>query len=76
MSEITATFMDIVGPMRAEFAVDPVTGDLIGRRPGLLAMLVRGLAVLGCAQGHALLTPAATLVDEPIHPTDAQPQGK
>jgi hypothetical protein len=59
MSETTATFMAIVGPMREEFALDPVTGDLVGRRPGLLARLVHGLAVLGCAQGHALVTPAA-----------------
>jgi hypothetical protein len=76
MSEITATFMDIVGPMRAEFTIDPVTGDLVDRRPGLLAVLLRGLAVLGCAQGHALMTPAATLVDEHIHPADARPQEK
>jgi hypothetical protein len=60
VSESTATFQDIVGPMRAEFAIDPVTGQLAGRRPGRLARLLRGLAVLGCVQGHVLVTPAAT----------------
>ena len=63
MSEATATFQDIVGPMQAEFALDPLTGDLVGRRSGRLARLVRGLAVLGCVQGHALVTPAVTDVD-------------
>ena len=63
MSEATATFEDIVGPMRAEFALDPLTGDLLGRRSGRLARLFRGLAVLGCVQGHALVTPAVTGVD-------------
>jgi len=58
--ETTTTFQDVVGPMRAEFAVCLVTGQLPGRRSGRLARLLRGLAVLGCAQGHALVTPAAT----------------
>ena len=60
MSETTATFLEIVGPMRAEFALDPLTGELAPRRPRLLARLCRGLAVLGCVQGHALVTPAVT----------------
>jgi hypothetical protein len=60
VSELTTTFQDIVGPIRAEFAIDPVTGQLVGRRSGRLARLLRGLAVLGCVQGHALVTPAAT----------------
>ncbi|MBB3674795.1 hypothetical protein [Modestobacter versicolor] len=63
MSETTATFLDIVGPLRAEFAIDPVTGDLVGRRPRLLVRLLRGLAVLGCVQGHALVTPAVLGTD-------------
>jgi hypothetical protein len=60
VSEVTATFEDVIGPIRAEFALCPVTGQLAGRRSGRLARLLRGLAVLGCVQGHALLTPAAT----------------
>ena len=60
MSETAATFQAIVRPMRAEFALDPVTGDLCRRRPGLLARFLHGLAVLGCTQGHALVTPAVT----------------
>jgi hypothetical protein len=72
VSEATATFQDIVGPLRAEFAIDPLTGDLVGRRGGRLARLLRGLAVLGCVQGHALVTPAAT----GIHATDERPQEK
>ena len=60
VSEMTTTFEDVVGPIRAEFAVCPVTGQLPGRRSGRLARLLRGLAVLGCVQGHALVTPAAT----------------
>ncbi|WP_216870413.1 hypothetical protein [Modestobacter excelsi] len=55
------TFLDIVAPLRAEFAIDPRTGSLCGRRRGVLARLVLGLSVLGCAQGTAMLTPAATL---------------
>ncbi|GAB4079215.1 hypothetical protein GCU67_14235 [Modestobacter muralis] len=72
MSEATATFEDIVGPMRAEFAVCPLTGQLAGRRSGRLARLLRGLAVLGCVQGNALVTPAAT----GIHVVDGAPQEK
>jgi hypothetical protein len=72
VSELSATFFDIVGPMRAEFALDPVTGQLLGRRPRLLDGLVHGLAVLGCVQGHALVTPAAT----GIHAVDVLPQEK
>jgi hypothetical protein len=72
VSEATATFEDIVGPMRAEFAIDAVTGDLLLRRPGLVARLLRGLAVLGCAQGNALCTSAAT----GIHGADGRPQEK
>lgn len=72
MSEMTATFQDVIGPIRAEFAICPVTGQLAGRRSGRLARLLRGLAVLGCVQGHALLTPAAT----GIHPVDEQPRAK
>jgi hypothetical protein len=60
MSEST-TFLDIVAPLRAEFALDPRTGCLRGRRRRLLDRLVLGLSVLGCAQGMAMLTPAATL---------------
>ena len=60
MSEST-TFLEIVAPLRAEFALDPRTGALRGRRRGILARLVLGLSVLGCAQGTAMLTPAATL---------------
>jgi hypothetical protein len=60
VSEVTVTFEDVVRPIRAEFAVCPVTGQLAGRRSGRLARLLRGLAVLGCVQGQALLTPAAT----------------
>ena len=60
VSETTTTFADVVGPLRAEFALCPVTGQLPGRRSGRLARLLRGLAVLGCTQGHALVTPAAT----------------
>ena len=60
MSEVTATFEDVVAPIRLEFAIDPVTGQLAGRRCGRLARLLRGLAVLGCVQGHALVNPAAT----------------
>jgi hypothetical protein len=60
--------MEIVGPMRDEFALDPRTGDLAGRRPGLLAKLLHGLVVLGCAQGHALVPPAATHVDRSTRP--------
>jgi hypothetical protein len=58
VSEVTATFEDVVGPIRAEFALCPVTGQLAGRRSGRLARLLRGLVVLGCVQGHALQTPA------------------
>ena len=72
MSELTATFLEIVRPMREEFALDPRTGDLVGRRPGLLARLAHGLAVLGCTQGHALVTPAAT----GITAADGRPQEK
>ena len=68
MSEVTATFEDVIGPIRAEFAICPVTGQLAARRSGRLARLLRGLAVLGCVQGHALLTPAAT----GIHPADGE----
>ena len=60
MSE-SATFLEIVAPLRAEFTIDPVTGCLRGRRRGVLARLVIGLSVLGCAQGVTMLTPAATL---------------
>ena len=60
MSE-SATFLQIVAPLRAEFAIDPATGALCGRRRGVLARLVIGLSVLGCAQGVTMLTPAATL---------------
>ena len=60
MSEMTTTFQDVVGPLEAEFALCPVTGQLPGRRSGRLARLLRGLAVLGCLQGHALHTPATT----------------
>ncbi|MFQ1002460.1 hypothetical protein [Modestobacter sp. SSW1-42] len=69
MSEATATFDDVIGPIRAEFALCPVTGQLAGRRSGRLARLLRGLAVLGCVQGHAMLTPAAT----GIHHADGRP---
>jgi len=55
------TFSDIVAPLRAEFTVDPVTGLVASRRRGLLTRLLGGLAVLGCVQGAALITPAATL---------------
>lgn len=72
VSETTATFLEIIGPMRAEFALDPVTGDLAGRRAGLLARLCRGLAVLGCLQGQALATPAVTGIDV----ADGPPQEK
>ncbi|MCZ2828832.1 hypothetical protein O2W14_08320 [Modestobacter sp. VKM Ac-2986] len=72
MSEATATFEDVVGPMRAEFAVCPVTGQLAGRPSGRLARLLRGLAVLGCVQGHALVTPAVTGIDI----ADERPQEK
>ena len=72
VSEVTATFQDIVGPMRAEFAIDPVTGQLVGRRSRRLARLLYGLAVLGCVQGHALVTPAAV----GIHDADEPPQEK
>jgi hypothetical protein len=60
MSE-SATFLEIVAPLRAEFAIDPETGSLCRRRRGVLARLVLGLSVLGCAQGVTMLTPAATL---------------
>ena len=60
MSE-SATFLEIVAPLRAEFAIDPATGAFCGRRRGVLARLVIGLSVLGCAQGVTMLTPAATL---------------
>jgi hypothetical protein len=55
------TFDDLVEPLRAEFALDPVTGLLPSGRSGRLARLLGGLAVLGCVQGAALLTPAAAL---------------
>ena len=61
MSVPALTFDEIVEPLRAEFALDPVTGRLTGRPAGLLARLVGGLAVLGCVQGGALLTPAAAM---------------
>lgn len=61
MSEPTTTFMEIVAPLRAEFAIDPRTGSLCRRRRGILARLVLGLSVLGCAQGVVMLTPDATL---------------
>jgi len=60
VSEMTTTFEDVVGPIRAEFAVCPVTGQLVCRRSGRLARLLRGLVVLGCVQGHALVTPTGT----------------
>jgi hypothetical protein len=60
VSETTTTFQDLVAPLRAEFAVCPVTGQLPGRRSGRLARVLRGLTVLGCLQGHALHTRAAT----------------
>ena len=72
MSEVTATFEDVIGPIRAEFAICPVTGQLTARRSGRLARLLRGLAVLGCVQGHALVTPAST----GIHAVDVRPQEK
>ncbi|WP_369138705.1 hypothetical protein [Modestobacter versicolor] len=72
MSEATASFLAIVAPMRAEFALDPLTGDLVGRRPRLLERVLQGLAVLGCVQGHALVTPAAT----GVHGADPRPQEK
>ena len=72
VSEAIATFEDIVGPLRAEFAVCPLTGQLAARRSGRLARLLRGLAVLGCVQGHALVTPAVT----GIHAVDDRPQEK
>ena len=70
VSEAIATFEDIVGPLRAEFAVCPLTGQLAARRSGRLARLLRGLAVLGCVQGHALVTPAVT----GIHAVDDRSQ--
>ncbi|WP_138758898.1 hypothetical protein [Modestobacter altitudinis] len=69
MSESTM-FFDIVAPLRAEFAIDPRTGDLCRRRRGILARLVLGLSVLGCAQGVVMLTPDATLGGLP---DDARP---
>jgi len=72
VSEATVTFSDIVAPIRAEFAIDPLTGQFVGRRCGRLARLLRGLAVLGCVQGQALVTPAAT----GIHGVDDRPQEK
>ena len=69
---MTTTFEDVVRPLRAEFAVCPVTGQLAGRRSGRLARLLRGLAVLGCVQGHALVTPAAS----GVHATDERSSGR